>query len=655
MCGVAGFVGAFVPGLVERMNTAQRHRGPDGEGVFTDPDATIALGHVRLKILDLSDAAAQPMHSPSKRYVLIYNGEIYNYQELRRELEGRGAVFRSSGDTEILLAGLEIHGAAFVERLNGIFAFALWDRQERRLTLVRDPLGVKPLYYAEPRPGTLLFASEIKALCAHPELVREVDPAVVLEHLSYCHACGESTALKGVRRLLPGSLLTWHNGSFSIRRFWRPSFGDDESGGREAAVKWLHDEIKGATRRQLVSDVPVGVFLSGGLDSSLLAAAAAGEGRDLSAFTITYPRADNVVDGFVDDAPYARQVAQDLGTELVEIEIRPEVASLLPRLVHHLDEPLADPAAIACFLIARLARERGTPVLLSGQGADELFGGYPRYRAVMATAWADAVPKILRRGLARAAGILPGARSGSVGGTFRRVRRVLEGLDRGIDERFLTWCASTPESEVAAILHPDFRDALDGRRPKDSCLAHMNERGLVGLDRFLERDLSVYLANHNLLYTDKMGMAVGLEARVPLLDPRLAERVTRFPTSWKLGRGQTKVLLREAARGLVSRQIIERPKAGFGAPYRKWLRSDLGEMWQELTSEASVRSRGWFDAAALQDARRRSQEGRTDLYMLQWAVLTMEIWARGFLDRNPASLEPTPALRNLPHQAIDKR
>jgi asparagine synthase (glutamine-hydrolysing) len=639
MCGIAGFVGGFLPGLSGRMNQVQAHRGPDGRGVFEDPEAGAALGHVRLSILDLSEQAAQPMHSADGRYVLVFNGEIYNFRELRQDLAHAGPGFTSTGDTEVLLRGLQQAGARFVGRLNGMFAFALWDRRERRLLLARDHLGVKPLYYVEPAPGMLLFASEIKALSAHPAVQREPDPEALLQHLAYCHAAGERTAVRGVKRLPPGALLHWDAATRTCRveRYWRPRLAPHSGADRAEAAHRLQELVRTATTRQLVADVPVGSFLSGGLDSSLVTALARAEvGPDFQCYTITYPATENLVDGVDDDARHARGVAQHLGLRLQEIEIKPEVTSLWPRLIHHLDEPIADPAAISCYLICRLARDNGTKVLLSGQGADELFCGYPRYRAMRATRWLNGMPRVARRLAAAGAGLLPGSREGRLGAGLRRVRRVVSALEQDPDERFLTYCAATPEAEITRILSPDFRAALGGRRFKDACLDHLRDRRLAGLERQQERDLAVYLPNHNLLYTDKMGMAVGLEARVPFLDVDLVEAAAGYPAAWKLAGSTTKAVLRDAARGVVPDPVIDRPKAGFGAPYRKWLRYDLAEVWDDLLSEPAVRRRGWFDHAALQDARRRSQAGQVDLYMLQWAALTLELWARQFLDRNPA-------------------
>jgi asparagine synthase (glutamine-hydrolysing) len=634
MCGIVGYTGNFLPGLVQRMNTAQAHRGPDGEGVFEDAVAGIALGHVRLSILDLSEAAAQPMYAPDGRGVLVYNGEIYNFQELRQDLISRGHAFRSSGDTEVLLYGLLEYGAEFVKRLNGIFAFAWWDARRQELLLVRDPLGVKPLYYAEPDSGHLLFASEIKALLQHPTLSRTPDFSALQQHLAYCHAVDERTAFKAVKRLAPGSWLCWRRGQPLVsQRYWKAPFGQSAPHDRQAALLDLRQQLQEATRRQMVADVPVGMFLSGGLDSSLITALAAKETSNrFDCFTVAYPASDNQLDNAAEDLPHANALAQSLGLPLHQINLQPNVAELWPTLIGHLDEPLADPAAIACYMICQQAREQGIKVLLSGQGADELFCGYPRYQVLHATSGVDQWPFALRQLIAGMAHILPGAKEGRFGAQVRRVRRVLTELTEPAALRFLNLCANTPQRAISQVWSSNVREILQTETFRDDDLRHIEAVGLEGLSALQERDLAVYLPNHNLNYTDKMSMAVGVEARVPLLDMELVNTVTRYPYEWLLGR-DTKVLLREAARGIVPDSIIDRRKAGFGAPYRKWLRYDLADMWHDLTSESAVKARGWFDYEALQQARNRSQSGQEDLYMLQWAILTTELWARQFIDQ----------------------
>jgi asparagine synthase (glutamine-hydrolysing) len=642
MCGIAGLVGDFVPGLIDRMNAAQAHRGPDGGGVFESPRSQVALGHVRLAVLDLSEQAAQPMTSPDGRFTLIYNGEIYNYRELRSTLSESGHRQTSSGDTQVLLHGLMRWGVPFVERLNGMFTFAFWDDRERELLLVRDPLGIKPVYYTEPQPGSLLFASEIKALCAHPNVRREPDFQTIQQHLTFCHSCSDRTALKGIRRLPPGSLLRWRadRSTIEILKYWCPRFDGGSRHEDPKDAERLRSAVAEATRRQLVSDVPVGSFLSGGLDSSLIttiAAASYAGDEPFRGYTISYPQRTNRLDRAHDDAPYARKMASSLGLHFHEVEIGPQIANLLPQIIYHLDEPIADPAAITCYLICRLAREHGTKVLLSGQGADELFGGYPRYAVLRTLRWLDRLPRAARSALAQCGNLLPGALGGPVGATLRRARRVLHDIHRSPDERFLAYCMSTAPLMVRGILTPDLTGALEEVMADGDCLSRMRAGGLNEVDRYLERDLSVYLPNHNLLYTDKMGMAVGIEARVPLLDHELVSLGTSFSVAQKLD-PVPKAILRRAARGIVPDEVIDRPKAGFGAPYRHWLRHDLGSMWNDLMSPRAIEGRGWFRPGAVARLRSQSQAGRADYYMLQWALLTLELWARQFLDQNPANI-----------------
>lgn len=634
MCGINGFAGGFVPGLVLHMNELCMHRGPDGTGVYEAPEAKVALGHVRLSILDLSHAADQPMVASDDGGVLVYNGELYNYLELKEDLVAKGYRFSSSGDTEVLLKGLVEYGEAFLLKLNGIFAFAFWQPCSGELLLVRDQLGVKPLYYTELGASELLFSSEIKAFYAHPGFKAEPDFHGIQQHLAYCHSSADRTALSGVKRLLPGHLLRWKKGRFNIERYWQADYASMAQGSLEDASANLGECIEKAVLGQLVSDVPVGAFLSGGLDSSLIATLAARKlGPELRCYTSTYEISDNKLDQANPDAPYARQLAKKLGLKLDEITLNPNMADLLPQLIYQMDEPIADPAAIACYLISRRASDDGTKVLLSGQGADELFSGYPRYRVMKQTGFIDGSPMWLRESVAAAAGLVPGAVEGRAGALFRRSKRVLRELGADSSRRFLAYCANTPQAEISRVFSAEVKAVLASADYQQDCIQHMQRRGLDGFNRFRDRDVSIYMPNHNLLYTDKMGMAVGVETRVPLLDMGLVRKATRYPPSWLLRGRVDKFILRKAARGIVPDNIIDRPKAGFGAPYRKWLRYDLEGLWQDLTSRESINSRGWFDYDAVQNVRRVSQAGKADLYMLQWAIMTVELWARQFIDR----------------------
>jgi len=638
MCGIAGLVGDFIPGLMARMNAVQIHRGPDGRGVFEDSGAQAALGHVRLFILDLTPAAAQPMQSSDGRYILVYNGEIYNFKELREGLIIRGHTFKSTGDTEVLLHGLMEYGEKFVERLNGIFAFALWDRREQELLLVRDPIGVKPLYYCKPKPETLLFASEIKALFAYPGLKREPNFEALQEHLARCHASGNHTAFKEIYRLGPGMMLKWRcsDKSSHIQPYWKPDFAQNSEKTYGESIELLRSSIQAAIKRQMISDVPVGSFLSGGLDSSLITLLAAEHANeDFQCFTITYPSSENRLDQFIDDTPYAFKVSQSLKKTHVMINIKPDVAALLQPLLWYMDEPIADSAIIASFLISQYARRNGTIVLLSGQGADELFGGYPRYQAMNLVGKFHFLPGWLSKGIANGVRMLPAALEGRYGANMRRVRRVLLELNEPPEKRFMAYCSASSDSHIRQVLHPDIRELLGMRTSAEKSLEIIRSCQRENVNRYLCRDFVDYLPNHNLLYMDKMSMAAGIESRVPLLDMALVQQVTVMPFSWKVHGMTTKRILRDAVAGIVPDEIIHRAKGGFGAPYRKWLRYDLGEHWEEVTSDSSVRKRGWFDAHGIRQIRDESQRGNLDLYMLQWAIMTIELWARAFFGSDP--------------------
>lgn len=632
MCGIAGVVGRNFPGLVKQMNDTQAHRGPDGSGILEWVEEGVALAHRRLAILDLSDAAAQPMTTRDGRYSIVFNGEIYNFQELKQNLTSRGHTFRSSGDTEVLLAGLREYGTGFLNRLNGIFAFGLWDSVHRTLLLGRDQLGVKPLYYAHLDDGSLLFASEIKALLRCRAVKRDVDEVALYQHLTYGYCFGSHTMIKGVSRLSPGHILEWdaQKRSSRVQPYWTLQLKPRISADFDSEAHQLAHLLDSATRRQMISDVPVGAFLSGGLDSSMIVTLASKYCTGgFRSYTVGFPMADNTVDQYGSDAPFARALARAAGVEHVEITINPKMAELLPNLVYHLDEPLADPAIISTYLVSKLAKDNGTTVLLSGQGADELFGGYARYQIMGLMPYISWLPLSLRNSLARIANIIPASREGALGALMRRYRRALREIGKAPGDQFFAYCANVETNLVLSVLSPDIRTRVSMEldafvdREVASCFDFNNMR---------HHDLTNYLPNHNLLYTDKISMAVGVEVRVPFLDNDVVQAALAFPQGLLYRGWSTKAVLREAAKGMVPKDIIRRPKVGFGAPYRSWLRYELRDMWEDLTSESVVRSRGWFEHKALKNARKRGQAGLDDSYMLQWAVIVAELWGRAFLD-----------------------
>ena len=636
MCGIAGFAGKFPAELLERMNGVQAHRGPDDAGLFHDPVAAIGLAHRRLSILDVSSAGHQPMSDPSGRVTIVYNGEIYNFRELRAELEGDGTSFRSRSDTEVLLQLYLRHGAAMLERLNGIFAFALWDAETRRLLLARDGLGVKPLYLGA-TPRGLLFASELKALLEEPTLPRELDPLALHHHLAYQWCPAPRTMLAAVRKLPPGHAIEIRDGR-EVRR-WSfydlPYRGDVRAGDDASLAREVRDEVDRAVRRQMVSDVPIGAFLSGGLDSSAVVACAARAAgtRRLQCFTIEFDDDGFRREGYAEDLPYARRVAEHLDVDLHAVRVGPEIVERLEEMLWHLDEPQADPAPLNVLLISELARRHGIKVLLSGAGGDDIFSGYRRHLALhheRLWAW---LPAPARRTLAASTGRLGASRP-----LARRLRKAFQYAAYDGDRRiasYFTW--STPElqrglyaSDLAAQLASE--DVLD---PLLASLSSLSD-AVQPLDRMLYLEGKHFLADHNLNYTDKMGMACGVEIRVPLLDVELVRLAASLPVRVKQHGREGKWIFKRAMEPLLPRDVIYRPKTGFGAPLRQWLQGRLRGSVDELLGEASLRERGLFDPRAVRALVEADRAGRIDGAYTVFAILCIEIWCRRFLTARPS-------------------
>ncbi len=640
MCGIAGIFGEANEALAREFCRVLEHRGPDDQGVFVAPQGPVTLANRRLAILDLSTAGHQPMFTADGRRGITYNGELYNFAELRDGIAHGGHRFRSSGDTEVLLEVLARQGVAALGQLNGMFAFALWDTRERRGLLARDPFGIKPLYYASLPGGRLIFASEMKALLLHSELSPGLDAEALQDYLAYLWTPDPRTLLEGVRKLPPGHYLEWQDGRFAVHRYYdlpvpngQPAMADRE------AAEALRDHLRRAVQRQLVSDVPVGLFLSGGVDSSALLSQMAPEAGagEVRCYTAAFPAEDNAYDQFADDLPYARRVAAHFGVRLKEFEIRAQVAELLPRLLHYCDEPLADPAIINTYLICRQARQDGAIVLLSGQGADELLGGYRRHLAPLLNARLEWLPSPARAALSYVAERLPTSRPGAVGGLLRRLGKMWTPVDRPPREQFIRYCQWLTDGETNSLLHPDLAAALRERRPSQMTAEWLDRSPSPELlDRMLYRDLKTFLPALNLTYTDKMGMAASVEARVPYLDQELAEFAWRLPAHQKIRGRHGKWLLREAMRGVVPEAVLRRPKTGFGAPVRHWMRRDLREMTGDLLSPAALRAAGWFSVAGVEALRRRFEAGQGDHGYSLWALLVLQLW-RAAVVRQPVA------------------
>lgn len=639
------------------MTQAVAHRGPDGEGmsfVETPGAPLVALGHRRLAIIDLSDSGCQPMTvEPDEggRYqaglTLIFNGEIYNYRELRRELAGAGHTFHSASDSEVLLHLYEEHGLEMLAKLNGMFAFAIHDARpncrppgvERGAVFIaRDQLGVKPLYFSETDRG-FLFASELKAIVCYSGLSREIDAVALHQTLAYLWTPAARTMLTAVRKLEPGFALIAAGGR--VVRKWRhydvPCRGERDAHTFDESAALLAGHLETAVRRQLVSDVPVGAYLSGGLDSSAIVAMArrAEPGLRLPCFTIGFPEDVKSHDN-TPDLPYARKVAKHLGVDLIEVVMEPSAINRLPEMLGLLDEPQADPAPINALLIAERARAMGVPVLLSGAGGDDLFSGYRRHRALTFERRWRWLPQPVRGGLqALANGASTGGAFGQSHAVARRLTKMFAYAGDPPDRRLVSYFWWSTERLRRGLYSPEFGarvSDVDTAEPLLQSLAQIpNEPD--PLARLLYLETKHFLADHNLNYTDRAGMAAGVEVRVPLLDVDLVEFATRVPSAFKQRGRVGKAVFKRAMEPYLPRDVIYRPKCGFGAPLRRWLRQELRPMVDDTLDAAVVSRRGFFDPAAVQRLVAADRAGTVDGSYTIFALMCVELWCGHFVDR----------------------
>jgi asparagine synthase (glutamine-hydrolysing) len=663
MCGIAGLIDP--EGLaaewrddLEALGTSLRHRGPDDHGFLTDlhgadsPDQfgaarreltgtpRVAFVHRRLSILDLSEAARQPMARLGGKVFLTYNGEVYNYRELRDELAALGVRFQTRSDTEVVLEAYLRWGIDAVKRLRGIFAFAIVDLIRGKAYLVRDHLGVKPLYHG--RFGTRwVFSSELKAFRRLSGFRAAIDPAAIRTYLHFLWIPGTHSGLDGVHKLEPGTWLEIDLATGNERRetYWDPiqqQLAVQPVSSIDAAVEHLGAELERVVSEQMVSDVPLGAFLSGGLDSSVLVALMQRSGaRRVSTYSVGYSKADLAYDVVPDDLPFARDVSQHFGTDSHEIALEPDVASLLPQVVDALDEPIGDPAALSSYLISEAAR-RTLTVMLSGMGADELFGGYPRQRALLYGHAFRSLPGPIRRLAARAVQWLPGAGRGPIARVGRNGKKFLAAAERDPLSHYIAMETYFPPELQRELLTPD---GELGRAPDPVAAEVVVRRRRIetaapgdSLRQAMLWDLVTYLPSLNLAYTDRTSMAHGIEVRVPFLDVRLVEwslglRARELIRS-RRGRMHGKYVLKRAAGRLLPERIVWRSKAGFGAPVRSWLRNDLAEMSTELLGPRGLGGRGWFEPAGIARLKQDFLSGRSDYSLQLWMLMSLELWLR---------------------------
>jgi asparagine synthase (glutamine-hydrolysing) len=631
MCGIVGYSGRFSGDVLTKALMQISHRGPDDSGVFIAEDRSVGLGHTRLSIVELSPLGHQPMISDEGTVALVFNGEIYNFQALRAELEAAGHRFKGHSDTEVLLQLYMAEGEAMLSRLNGIFAFALWDSRKKSMLIARDALGVKPLYYAA-LDGRFSFSSEIKALLQLVPEARALDVASLHRYLSFLWCPGEGTPLKAVRKLLPGQAMWVRSGQIERQWTWYelPIFRGvsadlDESSALEGTVSHLRQ----AVQRQMIADVPVGAFLSGGLDSSAIVAFARELNPAIHCFTIESKGGQEA--GATDDLPYARKVAKHLGVPLGVVSIDAmRMAGDLERLVAQLDEPLADPAPLNVLYISQLARDQGMKVLLSGAGGDDLFTGYRRHRALQAERYWRWLPHGLRGGLAQVTASLDQHRA-----LTRRLAKLFSGAALEGNERLVEYFRWAREAELLALYTPETRHALGAELAAKPMLDFLQPmpNSVKPLDRMLALEQRFFLADHNLIYTDKMSMAVGVEVRVPFLDLDLVEFAARIPVGLKQRGGEGKWVLKKAMEPYLPNEAIYRPKSGFGAPLRRWMQHDLRALLGDLLSVDSLNRRGLFEPAAVQRLIATNDAGIVDASYTLLSLLCIEIWCRTYIDQ----------------------
>lgn len=632
MCGIYGYISLkekIEPERLRRMGNALRHRGPDDEGeiIRDSRGASIGLGHKRLSIIDLSSAARQPMANEDETIWITFNGEIYNFKELRRELESKGHRFRSNSDTEVIVHLYEETGTRCLERLNGMFAFALWDSNKEILFLARDRIGKKPLHYSI-NGGGIIFASEIKALLKHPDVNKEIDLKSLSKYLTYEYVPAPDTIFESIKKLEPGHCLLYQNGEARSEKYWEIPLEDYPIADKTEAqyIEELREILGRAARSRLVADVPVGLFVSGGIDSGLVAAFAARAGQQLECFTIGFDEPS------FDESNYALQVAQALGIRHhIKIFHAEEMLRILPNLPDILDEPLADPSVLPLYLLSQFASEK-MKVVLSGDGGDELFAGYQTYQAHKLITYYDVLPGFLKAALRAIATNLPV--SHGYLSTDYKIKQFLKGAGVSSEIRFFLWRGAFNNREKKELLSPELQRELENHNTFEDIFRYVKESGLTKeLERILFLSMKLYLQDNNLVTVDRASMANGLEVRCPFLDREFVEFVCRLPMDYKLNGLKTKYLLKKAAEGFLPKKIVYRQKKGFGIPVSKWLTGDLKEFMSDYLSEERIKRQGIFNSPYIKRLIEEQLSKKKDNRELLWTLLVFQVWYERYADR----------------------
>ena len=629
MCGIIGIISDDLSTL-ERSNLCHLHRGPDGHGTYLNKGNNIGLGHTRLSIIDITSSGHQPMLSDDNEVIITFNGEIYNYKALRDSLIANGFSFKSSSDTEVLLKLYLFHGERFLSKLDGIFALAIWDNRNKELILARDAIGVKPLYYTINEKGEFGFASEIKALVNLIKINPSINIDAVYKYLTFLWCPGEETLLKSVFKLNPGSAMIIKNGK--VKKSWDwynlPVFNDKiNSLSFNQSKDGLISNLRNAVHKQMVSDVPLGAFLSGGLDSSAVVAFAKEVNPKIECFTIANNYENK--EGFNDDLPYAKRVSKycDVPLNIIDVDSK-MLTDNIENMIYQLDEPLADPAALNVSFICNIAKEKNIKVLLSGAGGDDIFSGYRRHIALKYESWWKWLPLSFKKTIETSSKRLDQRIS-----FYRRLRKLFNGASLDGDQKIINYFKWVGEDIVTKLFDDSTYQGIINAKPENTMLKFLEPaRQVNDLDKMLSLEQRFFLTDHNLNYTDKMSMSEGVEVRVPFLDLDLIDFAYQIPNKYKVRNGQAKWIFKKAMEPYLPKDIIYRSKTGFGAPLRIWLKNDLRNLMNDTLSKENVSRRGLFSPSAVQNLISDNKKGKIDASYLIFSLMCIEIWFKKFID-----------------------
>lgn len=632
MCGIYGYIsvkGKVDLQVLRRMGDALVHRGPDDEGEFTNEsgDFSVGLGHKRLSIIDLSPAGKQPMANEDESIWITFNGEIYNFKELKRELEAKGHRFRSNSDTEVIVHLYEEAGIHCLQRLNGMFAFALWDSKQQQLFLARDRIGKKPLHYVLLDDG-IIFASEIKALLKHPRVPKEIDARSLNKYLTFEYVPAPNTIFKAIKKVEPGHYLLYQSGEVHSDKYWDIPLVDNPITYRteQEYIEELREILEKSVRSRLVADVPLGVFLSGGIDSGLVAAFARKANQQIECFSIGFDEPS------FDESQYAKRVAQALNVQhRVQVFTMREMLDSLHVLPDIMDEPLADASVLPTYLLSKFTSQN-VKVALSGDGGDELFAGYQTYQAHAIINYYDLLPGFLKTALKAVAYRLPVSHK-NISADFK-LKQFLKGAGVSSEIMFFIWMGAFIESEKKGLLSEDFKRELRDQNAYEDILRYISESRLTkNLERILYLSMKLYLQDGVLVKVDRASMANSLEVRCPLLDHEFVEFVCGLPMVYKLNGLKTKYLFKKAAKGILPESIIHRQKKGFGIPISRWLTSELKDFMLDYLSEEKIKRQGFFNypyiKILIDDHVRKKMDNRK----LLWPLLVFQLWHERFIER----------------------